>query len=42
MAGIKIEGLDKFYGDTQALFDISLDVADGEFVVFVGHSGCGK
>jgi ABC-type sugar transport system ATPase subunit len=42
VAGIKIEGLDKFYGDTQALFDISLDVADGEFVVFVGPSGCGK
>ena len=42
MAGIEIENLNKFYGDTQVLFDISLEISDSEFVIFVGPSGCGK
>ena len=42
MATIKIEGINKSYGNFQALFDVSLDIEDGDFVVFVGPSGCGK
>jgi len=43
MAGMVMEGLGKTYaGGVRALSDVSLDVADGEFVVLVGPSGCGK
>lgn len=43
MAKVVLEGLDKVYPDgTQAIFDLDLEVADGEFVILVGPSGCGK
>lgn len=42
MAEVQLRSVDKFYGSQQALYNISLDIADGEFVVFVGPSGCGK
>jgi iron(III) transport system ATP-binding protein len=41
-AFLKVEGLEKRYGEFVALRDISLDVAKGEFMVFLGPSGCGK
>ena len=43
MAQIKIDGLGKVYpGGTRAVKDVSMDIADGEFIVLVGPSGCGK
>jgi multiple sugar transport system ATP-binding protein len=43
MAEIALEKLAKVYPDgTPALSDLTLDVQDGELVVFVGPSGCGK
>ena len=42
MANLTLHNLTKSYGATEVLHGISLDVADGEFVVFVGPSGCGK
>ena len=43
MAGIVLEGVAKVYdGGVRAVDDVTLEVADGEFVVLVGPSGCGK
>ncbi|MBB5751613.1 ABC transporter ATP-binding protein [Prosthecomicrobium pneumaticum] len=43
MARISIEGVTKRYSDGSAAVDnVSIEVADGEFLVLVGPSGCGK
>jgi multiple sugar transport system ATP-binding protein len=42
MAGIVIEGLQKVYGKVTAVAGVSIDIADGEFMVLMGPSGCGK
>jgi multiple sugar transport system ATP-binding protein len=43
MAAITMRNIVKKYGDGYpAVNDVSLDVADGEFMILVGPSGCGK
>jgi len=39
---LEFEGVDKYFGDTHVLQDITLDVEDGEVCVVVGPSGSGK
>ncbi|SEN88101.1 amino acid ABC transporter ATP-binding protein, PAAT family [Pseudorhodobacter antarcticus] len=39
---IQMQNVSKFFGDFQALRDVSLDVANGERVVICGPSGSGK
>jgi multiple sugar transport system ATP-binding protein len=43
MAAITLKNIVKKYGDGfAAVNDVSIDIADGEFVILVGPSGCGK
>jgi multiple sugar transport system ATP-binding protein len=42
MGSVTVRDAEKFYGAFRALKRISVEIADGEFVVLVGPSGCGK
>lgn len=42
MADVALTGLSKSFGETQAVADLSLSIADGEFVVLLGPTGAGK
>jgi len=43
MASITFDSVGKVYpGGSRAITDVSLNIADGEFLVLVGPSGCGK
>ena len=43
MATIEMKNIVKKYPDGfEAVKDVSVDVADGEFMILVGPSGCGK
>ena len=39
---LRVENLDVFYGDAQALDGVSLDIEEGAIVAIVGANGAGK
>ena len=41
-AKVRTEQVDVFYGDKQAIFDISMNIEDRAVTSFIGPSGCGK
>ena len=42
MAGLILRNVSKRYGPVEVINDLSLDIGEGEFAVFLGPSGCGK
>ena len=42
VADIKVDKLNKFYGNVQVIKDVSLEIKSQSFTVLVGPSGCGK
>src|SRR5690606_7559399 len=42
MAELELVGITKRFGAVTVVKDLSLSIANGEFVVLVGPSGCGK
>ncbi|MFW0776469.1 MAG: phosphate ABC transporter ATP-binding protein PstB [Rickettsiales bacterium] len=42
MSKIVSENLNVFYGEKQALFDVSISVPENNVTAFIGPSGCGK
>ena len=39
---VRLERVTKDFGETVAVDDLSLDIAEGEFFSMLGPSGCGK
>jgi multiple sugar transport system ATP-binding protein len=42
MSSVEVVDVRKSYGSAPVLHGVSVDIADGEFVILVGPSGCGK
>ena len=42
MASVKYERVTKRWGNVVGIDDLSIDIEDKEFIVYVGPSGCGK
>jgi len=39
---VRLDAINKRFGDTEALKSLSMTIREGEFVTFLGPSGCGK
>ncbi len=42
MGVIKLENVEKWFGEVQVIRGVDLTIKEGEFIIFVGPSGCGK
>jgi multiple sugar transport system ATP-binding protein len=42
MTQIELRGVEKFFGPVQVINNLNLAIADNEFIVLLGQSGCGK
>lgn len=42
MTSIELRDVQKFFGAVQVIKDMNLKIEDGEFIVLLGQSGCGK
>jgi multiple sugar transport system ATP-binding protein len=42
MTQIELRGIQKYFGAVQVIKDLNLAIADNEFIVLLGQSGCGK
>lgn len=39
---VQVQGLNFYYGDTQVLFNVTMDIPGGQVTALIGPSGCGK
>ena len=39
---LSVQGLNSYYGPAHILFDVALEVGDGEVVALLGRNGAGK